>query len=58
MEDGLGASIVDFIKGVNLRIVVDLVHGHPSTILAKDSSHHSFMSQEEISTFTCLSWPI
>ena len=26
IEDDLGSSIVDFIKGVNLRIVVDLVH--------------------------------
>ena len=26
IEDDLGTSIVDFIKGVNLRIVVDLVH--------------------------------
>ena len=26
IEDDLGTSIVDFIKGVNLRIVVGLVH--------------------------------
>ena len=25
-DDNMGTSIVDFIKGVNLRIVVDLVH--------------------------------
>ncbi len=51
IEDDLGTSIVDFLKGVNLKVVVDLLH-LAWTEISKDTLRKSWRKILPITTST------